>query len=111
MTGLTAHQQEVFVYLVAYSRDHDGRFPSLREMKAALGISSTHLVHQRLVALEERGYIRRIPGRPRAIEIVTPSVELKPDIHRLLSQYAKAEHIPLDLAANELLRKCLDRAA
>jgi repressor LexA len=44
--------------------------PSFDEMKVALGLKSKSGVHRLVDALEERGYIRRIPNRARAIELV-----------------------------------------
>ena len=40
-----------------------GRFPSIREMMDETGIKSTNGVQQMLVALERKGYMRRMPGK------------------------------------------------
>lgn len=44
--------------------------PSVREIGAAVGLSSSSTVHGHLNVLEEKGYIRRDPSKPRAIEII-----------------------------------------
>lgn len=65
MSPLTAKQQELLDYLRLCERA-----PSFEEMKNALGLKSKYGVHRLISALEERGYIRRIPNRARCIEIV-----------------------------------------
>ena len=49
--------------------------PSVREIGAAVGLKSTSTVHGHLSRLEAKGYIRRDPTKPRAIEILLPSDE------------------------------------
>ncbi|HWI60323.1 MAG TPA: transcriptional repressor LexA [Symbiobacteriaceae bacterium] len=44
--------------------------PSVREIGDALGLASSSTVHGHLTRLEEKGYIRRDPAKPRAIEIL-----------------------------------------
>ena len=48
----------------------DGVPPSFDEMKDALDLRSKSGIHRLITALEERGFIRRLPHRARAIEIV-----------------------------------------
>jgi len=48
----------------------DGVPPSFDEMKEALGLRSKSGIHRLISALEERGYIRRLPHRARALEIL-----------------------------------------
>jgi SOS-response transcriptional repressor LexA len=48
----------------------EGIPPSLEEMAAAIKLSSKSGVHRLLTGLEERGYIRRIHNRARAIEVL-----------------------------------------
>lgn len=72
MIGLTAHQRE----LLAYLQEREA-CPSYLEMKDALGIASTKLVQERILALEERGriHVRRDRcgrARPRAIKVLRP---------------------------------------
>ncbi len=44
--------------------------PSVREIGKAVGLSSSSTVHGHLAQLEKRGYIRRDPTKPRAIEVI-----------------------------------------
>lgn len=57
----------------------DGVPPSFDEMKEALDLRSKSGIHRLITALEERGFIRRLPHRARALEIVRlPEVMEKP---------------------------------
>ena len=47
--------------------------PSFDEMKEALDLRSKSGIHRLIMALEERGFIRRLPNRARAIALDTPS--------------------------------------
>ncbi len=47
--------------------------PAVREIGEAVGLSSSSTVHSHLNALEEKGYIRRDPTKPRAIEVLIGS--------------------------------------
>ncbi len=51
--------------------------PSVREICTAVGLSSTSTVHGHLTRLEKKGYIRRDPTKPRAIEIIDKSFSRK----------------------------------
>ncbi|HEX8442573.1 MAG TPA: transcriptional repressor LexA [Allosphingosinicella sp.] len=66
---LTRKQNE----LLRYIHDHlsqSGVSPSFEEMKDALELKSKSGVHRLISALEERGFIRRLPNRARALEVV-----------------------------------------
>jgi repressor LexA len=72
-TGLTARQRKVLEFL----RDEietRGYPPSMREIGAAVGLTSTSSVAHQLRALEALGYVKRDPNRPRALEIFLPDV-------------------------------------
>src|SRR6202012_2774830 len=47
-----------------------GVAPSFEEMKDALDLRSKSGIHRLITALEERGFIRRLPNRARAIEVI-----------------------------------------
>lgn len=68
--SLTSQQAALLAYITRYLDEHGGVAPSFDEMKDAVGISAKSGVHRLLGALEERGLIRRLPNRARAIEIV-----------------------------------------
>jgi SOS-response transcriptional repressor LexA len=65
MIPLTAKQKKLLDYLRSCENA-----PSFDEMREALGLASKSGVHRLVNALEERGYIRRMPERARAIELV-----------------------------------------
>ena len=65
---LTKRQQDVLDFIVNYIRD-SGYPPTVREMAEAFHISSKG-AYDHLVAIEKKGYVRRDPAKPRAIEIM-----------------------------------------
>src|SRR5215475_10767508 len=67
-TALTARQTRL-LQLIEDSLSKRGYVPTLQEMAHAMGIASLHGVKRHLTALERKGYIRRFPGRRRAIKI------------------------------------------
>ena len=68
---LTRKQSELLTYLSDHMQQHDIP-PSFDEMRDALGLASKSGVHRLVSGLEERGYIRRLANRARAIEILKP---------------------------------------
>ncbi len=66
---LTRKQQELLVFIDQRLRT-DGVSPSFEEMKDALQLRSKSGVHRLINALEERHFIRRLPNRARALEIL-----------------------------------------
>lgn len=67
--GLTARQRLVLQTIKA-SVDQRGYPPSMREIGEAVGLTSPSSVKHQLGVLERKGYLRRDPNRPRAIEVV-----------------------------------------
>lgn len=65
---LTKKQYDLLMLIHERIR-RDGIPPSFEEMKAALGLKSKSGVHRLMTALEERGFIRRLAHRARAVEI------------------------------------------
>lgn len=72
-TGLTPRQQRVLAH-IKDSIEHRGYPPSMREIGGAVGLTSTSSVAHQLKVLEEKGYLRRDPNRPRALEVFLPEV-------------------------------------
>lgn len=70
MKELTKRQQEIYEYL-KHIVQTKGYPPSVREIGEAVGLASSSTVHGHLSRLEEKGYIKRDPTKPRAIEIVS----------------------------------------
>jgi repressor LexA len=89
---LTRKQQELLLYIHQHVL-RDGVPPSFEEMKEALNLKSKSGIHRLISALEERGFIRRLPNRARALEIVKmPEALMKQGATPL-----HALHPPVDL--------------
>jgi repressor LexA len=69
--GLTVRQRRV-LEVIRNSVDRRGYPPSMREIGEAVGLTSPSSVAHQLSSLERKGYLRRDPNRPRAIEVVSP---------------------------------------
>jgi len=67
--ALTKRQKEILIFVQRYSDAH-GYPPSVREIGQALGLTSSSTVHSHLSALEKKGFLRRDPSKPRALEIL-----------------------------------------
>ena len=65
---ITKRQQQAFDFICTFTAAH-GYPPSVREIGSAIGLSSPSTVHSHLHKLEEAGYIKRDPNKPRTIEI------------------------------------------
>ncbi|MEP6631541.1 MAG: transcriptional repressor LexA [Lapillicoccus sp.] len=72
--GLTVRQRRV-LEVIRNSVDRRGYPPSLREIGEWVGLTSPSSVAHQLAALERKGFIRRDPNRPRAIEVVSPDAD------------------------------------
>lgn len=66
---LTAKQHELLLFIQRRLED-SGISPSFEEMKDALDLKSKSGVHRLISALEERGFLRRLPNRARALEVI-----------------------------------------
>lgn len=66
---LTAKQRELLVF-IQRRLEESGVSPSFEEMKDALDLKSKSGVHRLISALEERGFIRRLANRARALEVL-----------------------------------------
>jgi len=69
--GLTPRQRLV-LETIRSSVERRGYPPSMREIGDAVGLTSPSSVKHQLTVLERKGYVRRDPNRPRAIEVVHP---------------------------------------
>ena len=67
-SDLTKRQRAILDYIVASVNDR-GFPPSVREIGEAVGLASPSTVHAHLHTLEEKGYLRRDPTKPRAIDV------------------------------------------
>src|SRR5690349_1652894 len=66
---LTAKQRELLLFIDSRLKE-GGISPSFDEMREALDLKAKSGVHRLISALEERGFIRRLPNRARALEVV-----------------------------------------
>ena len=79
---LTRKQLELLLFINERLKE-EGVPPSFEEMKTALDLQSKSGVHRLIVALEERGFLKRMPNRARALEVIklpeshTPSLVRK----------------------------------
>ncbi|HET6687114.1 MAG TPA: transcriptional repressor LexA [Jiangellaceae bacterium] len=71
--GLTARQRRV-LEVIRDAVERRGYPPSMREIGQAAGLASPSSVSHQLRMLEGKGYIRRDPHRPRALEVLLPGV-------------------------------------
>lgn len=65
---LSERQRQILVHIEKCMRER-GYPPSVREIGEAVGLSSSATVHNHLATLQELGYLRRDPTKPRAIEM------------------------------------------
>ncbi len=72
-TGLTPRQQKVLA-TIKDSIEKRGYPPSMREIGSAVGLTSSSSVAHQLKTLEEKGFLKRDPKRPRALEVFLPEV-------------------------------------
>ncbi len=77
---LTARQRAILAMIHAHVDAH-GYPPSVREIGDAVGLRSSSSVHAQLETLEEKGYLKRDPTKPRALELgrdPDTALELRP---------------------------------
>src|SRR5207253_4943840 len=65
---LTKKQHELLMFIHERIKE-SGVSPSFDEMKEALNLASKSGIHRLITALEERGFLRRLPHRARALEV------------------------------------------
>ena len=75
--GLTARQRRV-LEVIREAVARRGYPPSVREIGEAVGLASSSSVAHQLVALERKGFLRRDPNRPRAVEVRMPGSDSAP---------------------------------
>ena len=80
-TMLTKKQHELLLFIHGHLQRH-GVSPSFDEMKDALALKSKSGIHRLITGLEERGFIKRLPHRARAVEIARLPDDLGADAPR-----------------------------
>lgn len=76
---LTRKQHELLMFIHERMKE-SGIPPSFDEMKDALDLKSKSGIHRLITALEERGFIRRLPNRARALEVVKLPDSMNPSL-------------------------------
>ena len=84
-SGLTPRQRKV-LEVIRSAVERKGYPPSMREIGEAVGLTSSSSVSHQLAALERKGYLRRDPNRPRAIEVRSPKTP------RAISSFEPSTH-------------------
>jgi len=90
---LTQRQHQLLQFIQSYLGRH-GVPPSFEEMRGALKLKSKSGIHRLIMGLEERGYIRRLPYRARALEVMRVAPQCQMD----------AALDPAELAASNVVR-------
>ena len=70
---LTKKQKELLSYIQNFQRKN-GVTPSYEEMKSALNLKSKSGIHRLVIALEERGFVKRLAHKARALEIIKDGI-------------------------------------
>lgn len=108
MIGLTRRQENCLAFLKQYIADK-GIPPSFDEIKDFMGLRSKSGIHRLINSLEERGLIRRLRNRARAIEIVDPNSGdlwfLSDDALHWVSYWAKARSITPETLVADIIAK------
>jgi repressor LexA len=96
-SGLTQRQRMV-LEVIRDSVQRRGYPPSMREIGEAVGLTSTSSVSHQLRTLQRKGFLRRDPNRPRAVEVRVPgkaAVQSEPDSYEAANgQEAPAHPAP-----------------
>jgi repressor LexA len=100
---LTAKQHEL-LHFIQERLDSSGISPSFEEMKEALGLKSKSGIHRLISALEERGFLRRLPNRARALEVLkVPEAAKAAPMRENVVPLRKAAPAMRPIAANDII--------
>ena len=100
---LTAKQHEL-LHFIQQKLDTSGISPSFEEMKEALGLKSKSGIHRLISALEERGFLRRLPNRARALEVIkTPEAAKTVPARENIVPLRKPAPAMRPIAANDVI--------
>ena len=99
---MTSKQQELLSF-IHQRLEEGGVSPSFEEMKDALDLRSKSGIHRLISALEERGFIRRLPNRARALEVLKLPDGLDRVKKPALVAVPKAPAPIMPIAANDII--------
>ena len=92
---LTKKQRELLLFLEERI-SQSGVTPSFEEMKKKVGLKSKSGIHRLISALEDRGFIKKLPFKARAIEILKlPNIKQKPSNDRVKTINEHIVELPL----------------
>ena len=92
---LTKKQHELLLFLEKRI-SQTGITPSFEEMKNKVGLKSKSGIHRLISALEDRGFIRKLPFKARAIEILRmPNIKSKPPNHKTITVDKNIVELPI----------------
>ena len=92
---LTKKQHELLFFLEKRI-SQTGITPSFEEMKNKVGLKSKSGIHRLISALEDRGFIRKLPFKARAIEILKmPNIKSKPPNHKTITVDKNIVELPI----------------
>src|ERR1700741_1746761 len=101
---LTKKQHQLLLF-IRERLNTGGVSPSFDEMKEALNLKSKSGIHRLITALEERGFLRRLPHRARALEVVKLPEDAA-DTERADERVARPGGFPGGFKANVITGKC-----
>jgi repressor LexA len=99
---MTSKQQELLSF-IHQRLEEGGVSPSFEEMKDALDLRSKSGIHRLISALEERGFIRRLPNRARALEVLKLPDGMERIKKPALVVVPKAPAPAMPIAANDII--------
>ena len=102
---LTKKQKELLDYITLINKKN-GISPSYEEMKNRLNLKSKSGIHRIISALEERGFIRKLPNKARAIEVLNTTITIPQELTNKVIDiplYGKiAAGTPIEAISNSL---------
>ena len=93
-TDLTGRQRDILEFIREWVEGH-GYPPSVREIGEAVGLVSPSSVAYQLKELERKGYLRRDPNRPRAVDVRPPADAGEVDEEALRAQRPAPAYVPV----------------
>lgn len=94
-TGLSPRQRRI-LEVISQAVELRGYPPSIRELGESVGLASPSSVSHQLKVLESKGFLRRDPNRPRALEVIHPDFsESSADITDLGDAHPSAVNVPV----------------
>lgn len=106
----TRKQMEALAAIESLTRKN-GVAPTYDDIREAVGLKSKSGISRLIVGLEERGLIRRIPGRARAIEVVPAAERMPPSSIKAQGKIADADALSAVLRPQQFAWLCVEAKA